>query len=300
VINALVFSKDRAMQLDAALRSLRLRCRDAYLLATTVLYAVSNDTHARHYAQLAQEHPDVRFVKEKDFRSDLLSLIRPTGFLLLLVDDNTFVRNFSLEDAIGQLQATPQALAFSLRLGRNTIYCYSFAKYQKLPKFNQVSKGVLSFDWTTGERDFGYPFDVSSTIYRASDLLPHIERIQFSNPNTLEGKLDGIKREIDGKNTLLCFEQSVTFCNPINKVQCVLPNNRSGKRKRYAPSNLAEMFERGYRINIESFSNFVPKSCQQEVKLRFGHPDEDSLKKRTVWQRWFSRLFFAKSPQTVK
>src|SRR2546428_726189 len=61
VINALLFSKDRAMQLDATLRSLRLHYMDAHLLATTVLYAVSNDTHARHYAQLAREHPGVHF-----------------------------------------------------------------------------------------------------------------------------------------------------------------------------------------------------------------------------------------------
>ena len=300
MIDALVFSKDRAMQLDAVLRSLRLHCRDAHLLATTVLYTVSNDTHARHYAQLAREHPGVHFLEEKDFKADMLSLVKPGRFLLFLVDDNIFVREFSLEDAVDQLQATPQALAFSLRLGRNTIYCYMLAKYQKLPEFMDVGKGMLGFNWTTSERDFGYPFDVSSSIYRTSDMLPLLERVPFSNPNTLEGRLGGIKGDMGEKNVLLCFDQSVTFTNPINKVQSILPNNRSGKRKRYAPTHLSEMFEEGYRINVETFSNFVPKSCQQEVKLRFAHPDEDSLKKRTVWQRWFSRLFFAKSPQTVK
>src|SRR5436309_183989 len=128
------------MQLDAALRSLHLRCRDAYLLAPTVLYAVSNDTHLRHYTQLAREHPGVRFLEEKDFKGDLLSLIKPSRFLLFLVDDNIFVREFSLADAVGQLQATPEAIAFSLRLGRNTIYSYAFANHQKLPKFDEVSK----------------------------------------------------------------------------------------------------------------------------------------------------------------
>src|SRR5438445_3512461 len=135
MILGLCFSKDRAMQLDAALRSLRLHCRDADLLETTVLYAVSNNTYASHYAQLAREHPSVHFVEEKDFKGDLLSLIKPSRFLLFLVDDNIFVREFSLEDAVVQFQATPQALAFSLRLGRNTSYSYAFAKYQKLPEF---------------------------------------------------------------------------------------------------------------------------------------------------------------------
>jgi hypothetical protein len=300
VINALVFSKDRAMQLDAVLRSLRLHCRDADLLATTVLYAVSNDTHARHYAQLAREHPGVHFLEEKDFKGDILSLVKPSRFLLFLVDDNIFVREFSLEDAVGQLQATPQALAFSLRLGRNTIYSYAFAKHQKLPKFDEVSKGVLSFDWTTSERDFGYPFDVSSSIYRTSDMLPLLKRVPFSNPNTLEGHLDSIKGDMGEQNVLLCFDQSVTFANPINKVQSVLPNNRSGKQKRYTPTHLAEMFEQGYRIEVRAYVNFVSNGCHQEVRLKFIGADGDSLKERSAWQRWLSRLFFAKSPQTGK
>jgi len=300
VINALVFSKDRAMQLDAALRSLRLHCRDADLLETTVLYAFSNNTYASHYSQLAREHPGVHFLEEKDFKGDVLSLIKPSRFLLFLVDDNIFVQEFSLEDAVGQLQATPEALAFSLRLGRNTSYCYMLAKYQKLPKFDEVRKGVLSFDWTTSERDFGYPFDVSSSIYRTSDMLPLLEQIPFSNPNTLEGHLDGIKGEMGEQNVLLCFDQSVTFSNPINKVQSVLPNNRGGKHKRYTPTHLAEMFEEGYRINVEAYTNFVSTGCHQEVRLKFIDADGDSLKERSAWQRWLSRLFFAKNPQTEK
>jgi len=288
------------MQLDATLRSLTLHCQDVLRLNMAVLYAASNETHARHYRQLAHENPAVRFAEESDFRCDVISLVASSEFLLFLVDDNIFVEGFSLDDAVGQLQATQQALAFSLRLGRNTIYSYAFAKYQKLPEFVDIGKGTLQFDWTTGERDIGYPFDVSSSIYRMSDMLPLLKRVPFSNPNTLEGGLDSIKRDLDEQNFLLCFDQSVTFCNPINKVQSVLPNNRSGRRKRYTTTHLAKMFEEGYRINVEAFSNFVPKSCHQEVKLRFANPDEDSLKKRTVWQRWFSRLFFAKSPQTEK
>src|SRR5437879_3992767 len=268
------------MQLDAVLRSLRLHCRDAHLLATTVLYTVSNDTHARHYAQLAREHPGVHFLEEKDFKADMLSLIKPGRFLLFLVDDNIFVREFSLEDAVDQLQATPQALAFSLRLGRNTIYCYMLAKYQKLPEFMDIGRGMLGFNWTTGERDFGYPFDVSSSIYRTSDMLPLLEQIPFSNPNTLEGHLDGIKGEMGEQNVLLCFDQSVTFSNPINKVQSVLPNNRGGKHKRYTPTHLAEMFEEGYRINVEAYTNFVSTGCHQEVRLKFIDADGNSLNER--------------------
>ncbi len=295
MILGLCFSKDRAMQLDATLHSLKLHCRDAHRLNTTVLHAASTDTQARHYRQLAQEYPAVRFVQETDFRRDVISLVAPSEFLLFMVDDNIFVKDFDLEDAISQLKAIPQALAFSFRLGRNTVYCYPLAKYQKLPKFDEVSNGVLGFDWTKSERDFGYPYDVSSTIYRTGDIVLVLEGIPFSNPNTLEGALDGTKRHTNSRNLLLCFERSVTFCNPINKVQSVLPNNRSGKRKRYTPSRLAEMFEGGYRINVEAYANFVPTSCHQEVGLKFECSGRDSSEERSALVRWLARILPGKS-----
>lgn len=268
-ISSVVFSKDRAMQLDATLRSFRLQCMDTHLASMTVLYAVSNDTHLRQYTELANEHPGVRFFRESAFKQDLLSLIGSTPYLLFLVDDNIFVKEFLIADAIGCLEAHADVLAFSLRLGRNTTYAYAYGKYQRLPEFVGPENGVLIFDWTKGERDFNYPFDISSTLYRRSDLAPLLARIPFSNPNLLEGHLDGSKAEFSGQPRLACFTQSVTFCNPVNKVQTVLPNNRSGAREQYMAGALAEKFDQGLRINVEAYGSLVPKGCHQEVKLHF-------------------------------
>ena len=67
---------------------------------------------------------------------------------------------------------------------------------------------------------------------------------------------------------LACYQRSVTFCNPINLVQSIIPN-RAGENIKYSADNLATMFEHGERIYVESFSGFIPESCHQEVELLF-------------------------------
>lgn len=291
LISAVVFSKDRAMQLDATLRSFRLHCRDSHGVSITVLYAVSSDTHVRQYAELAIEYPDIRFLRESNFKEDLLSLVDSAAYLLFLVDDNIFVKDFSISDAVGFLQGHPDVLAFSLRLGRNTVYVYAYDKYQRLPEFAENNNGIRTFDWTASERDFNYPCDISSSLYRKSDLATLVERIPCSNPNLLEGHLDANKYEFSGQSRLACFEQSVTFCNPINKVQSVLPNNRSGGRKQYAADTLAEKFDQGFRINVEAYASLVPKGCHQEVKLHLMTATTGEAVKTPIWMQWLRKPF---------
>jgi hypothetical protein len=66
----------------------------------------------------------------------------------------------------------------------------------------------------------------------------------------------------------MCFEQSVTFCNPVNIVQTLYPN-RVGEHIYYSVEELLERFERGERIDIQAYNGFVPNACHQEVSLHF-------------------------------
>lgn len=291
LISAVVFSKDRAMQLDATLRSFHLRCKDSHVVSITVLYAVSGNPHGRQYAELSQEYPEIRFLHESDFKQDLLSLVGSSAYLLFLVDDNIFVKEFVVADAANVLRAHSDVLAFSLRLGRNTVYAYAHGKYQRLPEFTENDNRILMFDWTTSERDFNYPCDISSSLYRSSDLAAVVERIPCSNPNLLEGHLDANKYGFHGQSRLACFTQSVTFCNPANKVQTVLPNNRSGMRKEYAADTLAEKFDQGLRIDVEAYASLVPKGCHQEVKLHFMTVTAGDPLKTSTWTQRLGKLF---------
>ena len=168
------------MQLDAALRSYLLHCQDAAQHELYVLYTTSGEPHTQQYAQLAAElqaYPFIHFLRERGFRRELLGLLAaragltgwrvrafrwllPVGhrlgalsnwllgknlqnYVLFLVDDNIFVRDFSLQSACRALEQDPNALGFSLRLGRNIGFSYMLDKSQTLPEFEQAAPGIL-------------------------------------------------------------------------------------------------------------------------------------------------------------
>ena len=263
----ILFSKDRPLQLDAALRSLRLHCRDAGEASLKVLYAASDADQESLYEQLAREHPTVGFVREQDFKPDLLRLLGPAELVLFLVDDTLFVRDFALGDIREVLEADPSVLGFSLRLGRNTTYCYSFDKPQALPPFTSARPGVVQYAWADAQWDFGYPLEISSSVYRTRDVLPLIRELKFTNPNTLEhGLCQCAERFRPGLGCLLCYEQSVAFSAPVNRVQTV-SENRAGGQSAYAANQLARYYAWGKRIEVGAYVEFTPNACHQEVPL---------------------------------
>ncbi|MGD9849841.1 MAG: glycosyltransferase [Nitrospirales bacterium] len=267
----LVFSRNRALQLDATLQSFLSYCQDAHLADVRVLFAVSDAMHAQQYRLLQQEylrHHCVRFVKEQDFCSDVLTLLAIYDHVLFLVDDNIFIRPFRLRECIDALTTHADALGVSLRLGRNTTFCYPMNAEQRLPEFSLTGSGCMKFKWTEGEHDFGYPLEVSSSLYRIADLYDLILKIPFVNPNTLEGELaTQIHNFSRHMPFLLCYEHSLTFCNPINMVQTAW-ENRAGQDPGSTPESLAIKFEEGYRIDVHSYSQLTPRGAHQEVPLQ--------------------------------
>ncbi len=323
MIRCVVFSRDRAMQLDAVLRSLFLHCHDVDNANICILYKTTNKQHEKQYQELVEEYSGrVFFMQQQNFRQDLLSHLNPfeknkfwgfvflllctfgrigpplgslldriwrrtispvliylstllvaevpkDTFILFLVDDNLFVRDFYIEEAIDILNQTERLLGFSLRLGENTTYCYSGRRIQSLPKFESLGENIAYFDWTTSDGDFGYPLEVSSSIYRLCDILPLLMAVSFDNPNTLEDRIAFNVRNFRSNRPLLaCYQRSVTFCNPINMVQSIMPN-RSGESEKYSADELLSRFERGERVDVEAYNGFVSEACHQEVELVF-------------------------------
>jgi hypothetical protein len=305
----LVFSRDRAMQLDAALRSFLLHCSDGDQARLTVLYHCTSLLHARQYTELIQEHrrhANIRFQPQARFRQDVLTFLaqnanlsygvglyrrmaglhrrlgflrqpllhfdRP-GYVLFLVDDNLFVSRFSLAEALTVLDTDPQSIGFSLRLGRNTVYSYTRDLPQSLPEFSPLGEHALRFDWAQAELDFAYPLEVSSSIYRISDLLPRLNRQRFVNPNQLESRLEESAHHFTTHRPfLLCFPQSVAFSNPVNQVADRYLN-RFGTLHPCTSQELADLFNQGLRIDIQAYTGFVPQGSHQETELKFCRPE---------------------------
>lgn len=281
----LLFSKNRSLQLDATLRSFMLHCKDAVSSQIRVLYTATAPLHINLYGELEKEYQKysfIQFVSEKDFRTDVLALIAPFDYVLFLVDDNIFVRDFTLKEIIESLRGNADAVGFSLRLGRNTSYCYPLDTDQQLPEFQPINRSILKYSWTIAAYDFGYPLEVSSSVYRTEDILPFIASFTFENPNTLELFMNDHKIAFENdKPLLLCFEQSVTFCAPLNIVQ-TLCTNRSCVNMEYTQESLAKLFDEGYRIDIGAYDQFTPNACHQEIELKFIEPGKTQRTRQPV------------------
>jgi len=290
-IHAIIFSKDRPLQIHATLTSFALHAFDASKVPIYVLYRASNDAYARGYSQVSDElagQLQINWVKETDFKTDLLGVVHEplpssrrrrlwdllrfrnprlrSEHLLFMVDDNLFIRHFHLQEIADSLSAHPDAIGFSLRVGRNTTHCYPLQCLQPLPTFESVPHGLL-YQWPDQVGDFGYPLEVSSSVYRSTDLIPLLRNLPYNNPNRLEQVLSAasglFKRSLP---RLLCFNESVAFCAPINKVQSTF-DNRSGAKDEYSSDVLNTLFLDGYRVDVASLSAFSPNAAHVEIEL---------------------------------
>lgn len=320
-IKAIIFSFNRAMQVDATLRSFYLHCKDAEKVEAHVLYRSSCEEYESQYETLKRSHPQVNFVRETDFRRDLELILKsfyrsnvqktllemakrvnsldfqnlpsswlftkikknryllptlplpapePGNYILFMVDDNIFVRDFTLDMTIDALQSVKTALGFSLRLGLNTSFCYPLGVAQQIPEHRIIKENVLAHDWTSAQYDFNYPLEVSSSVYRASEIVPFVLGLSYANPNTLEGIMASHSKKFAAKfPELLWFNTSVAFCNPINKVQSVAIENRAAQTHFYTIEDLAGKFDRGERIDVKCYNDFVPNACHQEAPFLF-------------------------------
>ncbi len=272
-IIGIIFSKDRAMQLDACIRSFEMCCQDRDTVSLRIIYKCSTVEHKQLYQALIAKYTSVQFVEEEDFKKDLLSNLVKFQYVLFVVDDNIFVNQFSISKIIRSLGENPDALGFSLRLGKNITRHYQSNSDQSPPQFISVGSDMLKYDWTTATKYFGYPLEVSSSVYRTGDILNIVEQANYQNPNMLEAELAKIKKTFSFmKRNLLCFHRSVAFCNPANIIQNTFADNRKSSKEDLSIENLAEMFRAGYRIDVEGLLAFVPSSCHQEIKFHFVRP----------------------------
>jgi hypothetical protein len=290
-IQIVVFSKDRPLQLQATLESFLLQCEEAASTRVSIIYKASTDSFERAYARLRQQIKgslDIEWVKEGNFRRDLLRQLIGTeefphivrlfrwgqsvrkqssfSYIAFLVDDCIFVHPFSLDSIVRALAENPRSIGFSLRLGKNTDYCYASNCRQQVPGFSKIG-GAMRFSWVKESYDFNYPLEISSSVYRSEDIAPLLAKPRYSKPNQLEQSLSLSTRQFaDSKYELLCFGRSAAFCAPVNKVQSVF-ENRAGSLRKNPSEELNSLFLRGYRINVASLSGFTPNSAHQEIDL---------------------------------
>lgn len=183
-VDWIIFSRDRACQLDALLRSQR---RASHLTRSlTVLYRSSSDEHERAYRLCERRYGSlVLFEREQHdrqgFEPQLHRWLRSAGPTVgFLCDDDLWWRT---PPAFTSLR-----LPFSTRLGGNCVVQHpTGGRPQKVPAQLQLqADGVGGWQWLGCEGDFGYPFSLDGDIRDRDQTRRLLERFGFSDPTTLE------------------------------------------------------------------------------------------------------------------
>jgi hypothetical protein len=263
-INCIIFSKDRAMQLDACLRTIETLA--PYEGPITVIYASSSSEFDAAYRSIEFGKRVRLHAEGGDFRSAVLAAVDVgEARTVFHTDDDVFFRSPLSPPVLEEGFA-----AFSLRLGLNTTYCYPFRRSQLLPDF--VDDGaLLAWDWTRARDDFSYPMSLDGHVFDTSLLLRMLRRAQFTNPNELEEELH-VRRHLAPRWMVACRESAMTSI-PANTVSTTHAN-RAQLNPETSPEMLNERFLLGERIDIDrmNFSNVC--AAHTEVPFAFKRVDD--------------------------
>ena len=255
----LVFSKNRAYQLDAFLSTAK---ENAGIDPSdiSVLYKYDQE-YKEDLVTVMTEHHACTFLQEEDFRSQVIEWCKNVnGLMSFATDDAIFTRTIDETKIQNVLGANPGISSFSLRMGLHLDYCYPLSVSQKVPD-GQVLDGVFGWNFTNAEHDWAYPLSVDGHVFRSNDMLQMLEAIPFMNPNTLEANLQMLKSQI--LPIMCCFLKSCYINTPLNLVQNVY-DNRHGK---FDMGILQSNYRSGTRHISQTFRNFINISAHQELEI---------------------------------
>lgn len=270
MIQAIVFSYNRAMQLHALLESID---KNAYNLFDyiTISYNYSNDDYKEGYSWLSEEgfadewESHKKVVHTTKFRDHLLSLIDVDyPYTALLCDDSIVYDKMDRDDVLGIMDSV---FTFSPRLGLNVVECYTHNCENNLG--NYVDMGdTIKWKWRQEKLDFGYPLTIDGNIYKTIDILNLLNKISVTSPPRLEGELNKFKKHIDG-NWMGSYKTNRLVSIPVNKVQTDYPDNRVGEKFAVSAKELNDKYLDGYTVNLDKmdFSNIT--GSHQELNLVF-------------------------------
>jgi hypothetical protein len=273
MITSIVFSKNRACQLDLLLSSIEKNFKDTDEIF--VIYKHTDDLFQKAYDLLVEKfskNKQMKFVLESDFQEDTVRVCSEAknNYLAFFVDDDIVYRDVSINEFLDDA-FTDNMSCISLRLGGNTLVqdCYTGQPCIIPDMHNVIEKDsdvLFVWNWISlGGRhtNFGYPFSVDGHVYPKEDIIPIIQQYEYDTPNAFEGRFD--KNWL--KPDMCCLKTSSVVNTPLNLVGS--SQNRAGEQFGISLEELNNNYMEGFRISLEDmdFSNIT--GCHQELPITF-------------------------------
>lgn len=278
MISAVIFSKNRAIQLDLLLNSIYKnlpQCNQIKLIWK------ADEDHLLSYQMLAQEHRGKVYSIQQgvNFYEDLYNACKhcSNDYVVMFTDDDIVYKQSNISSETFSMLNKDIVVCYSLRLGLNTnkrevdnIWYpdfpirYEFLDNDKILAWNRTEMPVQSY-WSYALSVDGHIFnkyqllDILYEIYTWSNVHKYIQ-----TPNKLEGLMQRFFFEVGP--VMLCGRHSSVVNSPNNRVQDDY-KNKCGDIHSYCEDFLNQIYLSGTRINLNSldFSNI---NCPHtEIKL---------------------------------
>ena len=259
-INIIVFSKNRAVQLELFIRSMKEFFKEFSECEINILYTFSNSEFESGYNKLKLIHSDsnIHYIKETKFQNDLIFLFNKLNkYSVFFVDDNVFKEPFSLEDKQFKIfSERKDILTLSLRLHPRLNYCYPARLKQVSPPMDK--DGV--FNWFGKPGDFGYPNSLDGNFYLTQHLIYYLYNFNYNGPNDLESQMAMKPFPIPN---MICYDKSKIMNLPLNKVQNFNNNVHGHITAEFLNCNFLD----GKRISLNNIRGLDNTSCHQEIDI---------------------------------
>lgn len=259
MITVIIFSKDRACQLDLLLRSMEKNLRD---FECCILYTYSDENFNTGYKKLINKFSHHNFVLESNFRDDTIRMMKQSNCknIALACDDNVIYRKQpeDIDDLnIGE--------CFSLRLGLNTIL-QDFSTNLIQPPLRNYQRIGEKIYWNAEHYyqlyNYGYPYSIDFHCYNRNHLVSLVSGIQWSKTNELEGNLFQYRHLT---TNMIAFTHSIAVNIPLNNLSgythCV--------NEALSNEILNSRYLDGEEIDLEYIGNQEVIGSHQEINIQF-------------------------------
>lgn len=261
MLQIIIFSKDRAMQLDALLRSIYYNV--IMIRNIVVIYTSSSKEYSDGYKLCKERHPDISWYPEHHFKNDVCSFVDNNfKFTTFMVDDDIVIGTWAKDALWDKLETCGETYTLAHRLGKHINWNYVNNNSTPAPDSN-----TSCYRWQDHPplSDWGYPMSIQGNVFRTSDLREYVKKLNFNCPNAFEGSM--YHHPLTGSPFVLYYDKAKIIGLQVNRVAST-STNRHMKVEDMGQITLNKKWLDNKRINLQPIFN-LPEQKSPDIDYSF-------------------------------
>lgn len=204
-MQAIVFSNNSPVLLDIFLQSAKSH---EMQFDFSVLYK-SDETSESEYLKVFEKNGIFSFLREKQFKDDLISLLGSSeSDLVSFFKDTNYFFSKAPEADIEKIMSDQDVFCFSMALGRNIKHCYHNDVYNILLNEEENGPNTIKWNWVKHYLDFGRPLELGAGhVFHRKEISKLFKKWKYDSIQGLEESFDNL--DYYPKELMSSFKSSV-------------------------------------------------------------------------------------------